>query len=121
MPEVYVRNWRLNEHHLRLLIAELPEAVSSALNIPDNPDAEVRPEHIEVFLEESCPSLDRYHDRDFRVRIEAMYFPERAADLQERIKRIESAILNTLGTARFYIWVVLPAAAGFIEYPPGTE
>jgi hypothetical protein len=118
MPEVSVRYWDIDESSLARVVNALPNIVSSALTIEGGGDSRLTWHDIEVFPEQGHP-FDIHHGRDFRVRIEAMYFPERAARLDEATKLIEQGLADLLPDARFYVWIVLPGTSAFAEHPSG--
>ncbi len=120
MPLVTVRNWYLSESELRNAVEVLPDLVSEALTVPSNPDAELTPEDIEVFVERGDTAdihgLDNC--QTFAVTVEAMYFPKRAAMIQEATDKIRQGLVEILPATRAFVWVTLPAAAGFAEIHP---
>ena len=103
---------------IRLFGEVLQRLVSAALHAP--PDGELRPDHIEVFFQAIGP-----HDitlTDVFLDIEAMNYPARADNLDERVEWIIAA-LNELFTSLFVSVWVKPVEAVYgsdIEDSPTT-
>ncbi|OGY26517.1 MAG: hypothetical protein A2Z11_00855 [Candidatus Woykebacteria bacterium RBG_16_43_9] len=95
--------------------AAMPELVARYLHVEEVLRAHLNPREIEVFVDEGRIDMDIMPSAiDFAVRIEAMYFPERMAKVQEAADKILEALHELFRDLRFNVWIVLPIA-GFAE------
>lgn len=104
--------------HIRLFGQILQQIVSAALHAP--PDGELRPDHIEVLFEEFGP-----HDvasADVFIDIEAMRYPARADNLDERKRWIMDALHALFSSLIVSVWLKMVEAAygSDIEDSPTT-
>ena len=93
----------------------MPELVARYLHVEEVFQAHLNPREIEVFVDEGDNVMDVLPSPiDFAVRIEAMYFPERMAKVQEAADKILEELHEHFRDLRFNVWIVLPIA-GFAE------
>ncbi len=85
---------RLLPDMIQKLSQELPEIVSRALHIDENPAGHLEPRHIEVRVTESGPY--DVNISDVAVTIWANLYPERIANFDERREKILSGIRQFL-------------------------
>ena len=117
MPLVTVRHWakglmEINEI-LTVLPEVLPEVVAEALHVESNEKAHLTKDDIEVIFDKGNRS-DIHGNFDFSVRVEAMFFPERAERAEMAAKLIRDKVAEALVGLKGYVWLVLPVAA-FVE------
>lgn len=111
MPIVDVTHGpQLSEEQLLRLAADLPHAVSLAVECPEEPyDEALQPGDVEI----------RFHARgpydvsglDVVVEVRSKWFPSRAEHRQERCERLCEAIVAAAGTRSVGVYLTLPVAA----------
>ena len=97
---------------VRLFGKVLQQIVSAALHAP--PDGELRPDHIEVFFEELGP-----HDvtqAKVLIDIEAMNYPARAANRDERRVQIIDALHELFSDLFVSVWLKMVKASWGSDY-----
>lgn len=119
MPLVVVqyKPGSITEGKLKDFVSVLPKLVARALHVPENPDAHLTPEDVEVWVRESG-KLDRNVEdivKDIEIVIWANEYPERLQNLGERKDRIVQSIRDFFygRIPTGFVWVLLqPAAFG---------
>lgn len=113
MPLVLVTRdpHKISKSKLVHLVSCLPKRVAEALHVQNVPEAHLTPEDIEVRVQEP----DRFDIRryDLEIVIFASHFPEREAELPQRIRHISEfvgGIFHDTGLSGFVYVLLAPAA-----------
>lgn len=113
MPVLHLKYdmYKVPWHLLEKLKEELPSIVTTALDVPDNPEARLTPTDIELWFEK-VHVLDA-NTKDLRILIFAHDYPERRENLQDRINEITTGLRAILGEKKVtgWVWVHLNTTA----------
>jgi hypothetical protein len=99
----------VGDEQLRRLAQALPDAVSRAVECPEEPyDHELQPGDVEIRFRGSGP-----YDAsglDIVVEVRSKWFASRAENRQERCDQLCDAIVEAAGTRRVGVYISLPIA-----------
>jgi hypothetical protein len=97
------------DDQLRRLAQALPEAVSLAVECPDEPyDHELQPGDVEIRFRAGGPY--DVSGLDVVVEVRSKWFASRAENRQERCDQLCEAIIEAAGTRRVGVYISLPVA-----------
>ena len=98
------------DDQLRRLAQALPDAVSLAVECPEEPyNHELRPGDVEIRFR-ACGPYD-VKGLDFVVEVRSKWFASRAENRQERCDQLCGAIVEAAGTRRVGVYMSLPVAS----------
>lgn len=122
MPVVFLRfdHSRLTSGQVKKIAGIIPSVVAQGLNVPENKDAHLIPDDVEVWISE-CHVLD-IGKKSLQIVVFVNEFPERKDNLSVRAKFIAELIKlsgtvpkGLLGQKKCFVWVRL-ATAEFVEF-----
>jgi hypothetical protein len=97
------------DDQLRRLAHALPDAVSLAVECPEEPyDHELQPGDVEIRFRASDPY--NVSGLDVVVEVRSKWFASRAENRQERCDQLCEAIVEAAGTRRVGVYMSLPVA-----------
>jgi len=97
------------DDQLRRLAQALPDAVSLAVECPEEPyDHELGPGDVEVRFRASGPY--DLSGLEFVVEVRSKWFASRAENRQQRCNQLCAAIVEAAGTSRVGVYMSLPVA-----------
>jgi hypothetical protein len=100
---------RITPERLRTLAAILPNAVSLAVECPEEPyDQDLRPGDVVLRFHER--SAYDSADLDLVIEVRSKWFASRVEDRNERCEQIRDAVIDALGQISVGVYLSLPVA-----------